>query len=58
MEKAAIVLDALNLIVGPGFLDINNHSDTSLLVDPKMESRTKQGITTEMMGIAVVLLRQ
>ena len=49
-EKAAKIIDASNLVLSPGFIDIHNHSDTSLLVNPKMESKTMQGITTEMNG--------
>ncbi len=49
-EKAATIINASNLVVSPGFIDIHNHSDTSLLVNPNMESKTMQGITTEMNG--------
>lgn len=49
-KKATLIIDVSNLFVSPGFIDIHNHSDTSLIADPKMESKTRQGITTEVNG--------
>jgi N-acyl-D-aspartate/D-glutamate deacylase len=49
-EKATSIIDVSNLIVSPGFIDIHNHSDTSLIANPKMESKIRQGITTEVNG--------
>lgn len=42
------VIDASGLYVSPGFIDVNNHSDTywQLLADPRLESLLRQGITT------------
>ncbi len=42
------IIDAQGLYVSPGFIDINNHSDSyfSLFTMPKLESLIKQGITT------------
>jgi len=48
--KASKTIDAKGLVVCPGFIDIHNHSDFSMLVDPKMESKVKQGVTTEVNG--------
>lgn len=48
--QATSVIDARNLIVAPGFIDMHTHSDTSLLDDPHGESKAYQGVTTEVMG--------
>jgi N-acyl-D-aspartate/D-glutamate deacylase len=48
--KASKVIDAEELIVAPGFIDIHNHSDISMIMDPKMDSKVRQGITTEVNG--------
>ncbi|NCU42084.1 MAG: D-aminoacylase, partial [Candidatus Moranbacteria bacterium] len=41
-------LDIDGLIVSPGFIDVNNNSDTHgrLFLDPRLESLIRQGITT------------
>src|SRR4030066_818899 len=46
--KANIVINDANLYTSPGFIDINNHSDTYLTIFtiPTSESLLKQGITT------------
>jgi len=44
------VFDAKGLVVTPGFIDIHSHSDLSLHVYPKSESRILQGVTTEIAG--------
>ena len=44
--KAERVIDAAGLAVSPGFVDIHNHSDTSIMVNPKSESFIRQGVTT------------
>lgn len=44
------VLDATGLVVAPGFVDIHTHSDFSLLLDPRGESKIRQGVTTEVTG--------
>jgi len=48
--QAKIEIDATNLIVSPGFIDIHTHTDTELLVDPKGISKILQGVTTEISG--------
>lgn len=47
-ERAERVIDALGLYVAPGFIDINNHSDThwQIFLNPDLESLIRQGITT------------
>jgi N-acyl-D-amino-acid deacylase len=36
--------------VAPGFIDIHSHSDYNILIDPKVESKVRQGVTTEVVG--------
>jgi len=43
-------LDARDLLISPGFIDIHSHSDEHLLVDPRSPSNVFQGITTEVIG--------
>ncbi len=49
-EDAAKVIDAKNLAVAPGFIDIKTHSDFTLPINPKAESKVRQGVTTEIVG--------
>ena len=48
--KSREALDAKGLIVAPGFIDMHTHSELSLLVNPRAESKVRQGITTEVVG--------
>lgn len=43
-------IDAKGFIVCPGFIDVHTHSDVSFLVNPKADSKIKQGVTTEIVG--------
>lgn len=43
-------LDATDMVVAPGFIDIHSHSDFTLLVDPRAQSAIAQGVTTEVIG--------
>src|SRR6478672_5508207 len=47
---AARVIDAGGLAVTPGFIDIKTHSDFVLPINPKAESKVRQGVTTELIG--------
>lgn len=47
---AETVIDANELKVVPGFIDIHSHTDTDLIVNPKAESKIRQGVTTEITG--------
>jgi N-acyl-D-amino-acid deacylase len=48
--KAGKVIDAGGLAVAPGFIDIKTHSDFTLPINPKAESKVRQGVTTEIIG--------
>src|SRR5262245_39538707 len=47
---ATTVVDAAGKLVTPGFIDIHTHSDRSILLNPRMESKIRQGVTTEIGG--------
>lgn len=49
-EEAQVVIDAQDLIVSPGFIDIHTHSDRTLLDDGRAESHIMQGVTTAVVG--------
>jgi hypothetical protein len=48
--QAKQVIDAQGLVVCPGFIDIKTHSDFTLPINPKAESKLRQGVTTEIIG--------
>lgn len=49
--EARTVLDASGKIVAPGFIDIHAHTDArELLLNPRGESKIRQGVTTEISG--------
>ncbi|GMR13388.1 MAG: D-aminoacylase [Gemmatimonadota bacterium] len=43
-------IDLAGLALAPGFIDIHSHADLSLLVNPRAESRIRQGVTLEVVG--------
>lgn len=47
-ERAEKIIDARGKFITPGFIDVNNHSDTywRIFSDPDLESLIYQGITT------------
>ncbi|AMN43235.1 N-acyl-D-amino-acid deacylase family protein [Rhodoplanes sp. Z2-YC6860] len=49
-EPARKTIDAEGLAVAPGFIDIKTHSDFTLPINPKAESKVRQGVTTEIIG--------
>ncbi len=48
--QAKRVIDAVGLVVAPGFIDMLGQSETALLVDNRAISKLSQGITTEITG--------
>ncbi len=49
-DHGAKVIDAHNLIVCPGFIDIHSHSDIAIFFDNSLQSTIRQGITTSLLG--------
>ncbi len=49
-NMAERVIDAGEYIVSPGFIDMHSHSDFTPLINPYMESKIRQGVTTEVIG--------
>jgi len=43
-------IDAANLVVAPGFIDLHTHSDTPLLADGTAQSKVRQGVTLDVLG--------
>jgi len=43
-------IDAAGLVVAPGFIDMHNHSDLTLVYEPNCESMIRQGVTTMVLG--------
>ncbi len=48
--EAVRAIDASGLAVSPGFIDLHTHSDMSFLLDPKAQSKVRQGVTLELAG--------
>jgi N-acyl-D-amino-acid deacylase len=48
--EAGRIIDARGLKVVPGFIDIHSHTDVDLFINPKGESKIRQGVTTEVCG--------
>jgi len=49
-ENEKKVIDAKGMILCPGFVDLHNHSDLTILAYPNAESCIMQGITTAVVG--------
>ncbi len=49
-QKAKRTIQAQGLHLAPGFIDAHTHSDLTLLVNPRAESKIHQGVTTEVIG--------
>jgi N-acyl-D-aspartate/D-glutamate deacylase len=49
-RAARRVIDARGQIVAPGFIDIHTHSDFTLPLNPRAESKIRQGVTLEVVG--------
>ena len=43
-------IEVHGLTVAPGFIDIHNHSDYTILIEPQAESMIRQGVTTMVLG--------
>jgi N-acyl-D-amino-acid deacylase len=49
-SRGKAVIEAKGLAVAPGFIDVHDHTDLSLLADPRAESAVRQGVTTLISG--------
>jgi dihydroorotase/N-acyl-D-amino-acid deacylase len=49
-RKATTTIDASNLVVAPGFIDMLGQSEFNVLVDQRAASKITQGVTTEITG--------
>ena len=49
-RTAARSIDASGLTVAPGFIDIHNHSDTTIVLDGDAQSMVRQGVTSMIFG--------
>ncbi|MEO8381121.1 MAG: D-aminoacylase, partial [Acidobacteriota bacterium] len=47
---ATTTLDARGRVVTPGFIDLLGNSQAAVLIDPKLEGKIRQGVTTEVTG--------
>src|SRR6266542_3258345 len=49
-RTAARTIDAAGLTVAPGFIDIHNHSDNTVVQDGDAQSMVRQGVTSMIFG--------
>src|SRR5262245_45096482 len=49
--EAARVIDGTGKVVAPGFIDAHSHSDLFYFACPSAESKIRQGVTTEVVGM-------
>ncbi|MEJ2165845.1 MAG: D-aminoacylase [Desulfobacterales bacterium] len=49
-EQTDEIIDAADLVVCPGFIDMHSHSDASVYFDNTLPSTIHQGITTSLLG--------
>ena len=49
-RSARRTIDVRGQVVAPGFIDIHTHSDFTLPLNPRAESKIRQGVTTEVVG--------
>ncbi|HEX7829284.1 MAG TPA: D-aminoacylase, partial [Thermoanaerobaculia bacterium] len=49
-STATTTLDAKGQVVTPGFIDLLGNSQAAVLIDPNLEGKIRQGVTTEVTG--------
>ena len=50
VRSARRIIDARGQVVAPGFIDIHTHSDFTLPLNVRAESKIRQGVTLEVVG--------
>ncbi len=50
-KEAKEIVDATNLTVTPGFVDVHSHSDMTVQIDGRSVSQVRQGVTTYITGL-------
>ena len=48
--SAKVTIDASGKVIAPGFIDLLGQSEGSVLIDPLLEGKVRQGVTTEVTG--------
>jgi N-acyl-D-amino-acid deacylase len=48
--KAESIIDAVDLVLSPGFIDIHSHTDATIFKNPSADSKLLQGVTLEVTG--------
>lgn len=48
---AGVIVDGTGLTAAPGFIDMHSHSDFTLPINPRAESKVRQGVTAEVIGM-------
>src|SRR6266478_5560328 len=49
-ERGSAEIDARDMAVSPGFIDVHSHDDFAVLLDPTMPFKVMQGVTTDVVG--------
>jgi N-acyl-D-amino-acid deacylase len=49
-HDARLIIDADDRVVSPGFIDLLGWDEYSVLIDPRLEGKVRQGVTTEITG--------
>src|SRR6185503_3155161 len=48
--RGDVELDARDLAVAPGFIDVHSHDDFAVLLEPEMPFKVMQGVTSDVVG--------
>jgi len=48
--RGDVELDARDLAVAPGFIDVHSHDDYAVLLEPEMPFKVMQGVTSDVVG--------
>ncbi|HUQ78904.1 MAG TPA: amidohydrolase family protein [Patescibacteria group bacterium] len=51
LPAARRTIDARGKVVAPGFIDLHSHGGLMILADPDHEAKSRQGVTTELVGV-------